>query len=79
MRYRGDRDTELINMTPTRPRFRVLYIDPVFISGALKLVIRSSLRPVIYKAESEYLSMVKGESRILPDLLLSYSNNRSNY
>jgi hypothetical protein len=79
MRYRGDRDTELINMKPMRPRFSALYIDPVFTSGVLKFVIRSSLSPVIFKAGAEYLSMVNAGSMIMPDLLLSYSDIRSNY
>jgi hypothetical protein len=30
MRYRGDRDTESINMIPIVTRFNVLYIEPVF-------------------------------------------------
>jgi hypothetical protein len=42
MRYKGDRDTELINMIPMRSRFNVLYIDLVFISCVVKLAIRSS-------------------------------------
>jgi hypothetical protein len=58
MRYREDRDTESINIMPMRPRFSVLYIDPVFISGVLKLINRSSLSPAIFKAETEYLYKV---------------------
>jgi hypothetical protein len=48
MRYGGDRDIELINKTPVRSCFSVLYIDLVFISGVLKLVNRSSPSPVIF-------------------------------
>jgi hypothetical protein len=75
---RGQRH-RVINMMPIRSRFSPLYIDAVFISGVLKLAIWSSISPVIFKASAEYLYTVNVESMIMPDILLSDSDNRSNY
>ena len=71
MRYGGDGDTELINKTPMRSCFSVLYVDLVFISSMLKLVIRSILSLVIFRVAAKYLFMVNAESMIMPNHLLS--------